>query len=95
MTNSYAFLVAEHQFHADRDLLLYYGTKIGFVAEDYTAENGFGPDTESVGTVLEANIGLNYSSEDVKHITLEGNRIQDALHQESESRFKIGYQYKF
>jgi hypothetical protein len=46
ITNNYSFLIAEHQIHADRCLVFYYGTKVGFVIEDYTADNGFGPDTE-------------------------------------------------
>ncbi len=95
VTDSYSFLTAEQQFHADEDLLFYYGTKVGFITEDYTAENGFGPDTESFGTAIEANVGVNYTLKDFQHITFEGNHLQDALHQQEENKVKIGYQYKF
>ncbi len=95
VTDSFAFLTAEHQLQADENLLFYYGTKVGFIAEDYAAENGFGPDIERFGTALEANVGLNYTLKDFKHITLEGNHLQDALHQQRENKVKIAYQYDF
>ncbi|WP_345977631.1 hypothetical protein [Sulfurimonas sp. HSL3-7] len=95
VTDSYSFLIAAHQFQPDDDLLFYIGTKLGFIAEEYTAENGFGPDTESFGTAIEANIGLNYALKDFQHITLEGNHLQDALHQQKENKVTIAYQYDF
>ena len=95
VTDSYAFLSAEHQLQADEDLLFYFGTKVGFIAEDYAAENGFGPDIESFGTALEANVGLNYTLKDFQHISFEGKHLQDALHQQRENKVKIAYQYSF
>lgn len=95
VTDNYAFLSAEHQLKADEDLLFYFGTKVGFIAEDYAAENGFGPDIESFGTALEANIGVNYTLKDLQHISFEGKHLQDALHQQRENKVKIAYQYSF
>ncbi|MCJ7764753.1 MAG: hypothetical protein MUP09_02310 [Thiovulaceae bacterium] len=94
-TNSYSFLVAEHQLKADRHLLLYYGTKVGFVSEACTGENGFVPGAKSLGTVIEANIGMHYSLKNFRHISLEGNHIQDAHLQQTQRQFKIGYHYRF
>ena len=95
VTNSYAFFVAEHQIHADDCLVFYYGTKVGVVTEDYTAQNGFGPDAEKYSTVIKANLGVNYDLRDYQKLSLEGSRSQDDLHRQTESRLKFGYRYKF
>ena len=95
ITNSYSFLIAEHQIHADRCLLFYYGTKVGFVIEDHTADNGFGPDTEQYGMIFRANMGINYDLKKFQKLSLEGSHSQDGLHQQVESLVQIGYQYKF
>jgi len=95
VTNNYTYLVAGHQIHADESLQLYYGTKLGVVTESYTAENGYGPDTENAATVLELDMGLQYALKDLEHLTLEGSRQQNALHQQRENLITIGYQHKF
>jgi len=95
VTNSYSFITAEHQLYSDSQLLFYYGTKFGIVTEDHTAENGFGPETDNFGTVVEANMGLHYNLKEYQHLTLEGSRTQDDLHQQSESRLNMSYRYKF
>lgn len=95
VTNSYSFFVAEHQIHAEGCLVFYYGTKIGFVSEDYTAENGFGPYAEKFGTIIEANLGMNYDIQKYQKLSLEGVRSQNELHNQLDSLIKVGYQYKF
>lgn len=95
ITNSYSFLIAEHQIHADRCLVFYYGTKVGFVIEDYTSDNGFGPDTEQYGMIFRANMGMNYDLKESQMLSFEGSHSQDELHHQIESQVRIGYQYKF
>lgn len=95
ITNSYSFLTAEHQIHADRCLVFYYGTKIGFVIEDYTADNGFGVDAEQYGMIFRANMGINYDLKEAQLLSFEGSHSQDELHQQVESQVRLGYQYKF
>jgi hypothetical protein len=95
VTNNYTYLVAGHQIKADESLQLYYGTKVGVVTESYTATNGFGPDAENAATVLEIDMGLQYAIKDLEHLTLEGSRQQNALHQQRENQVTIGYQHKF
>lgn len=88
-------LFAEHQVHTDDSLLFYYGTKVGFVIEDYTAENGFGQHTQKYGTILKANLGIDYDLKEYQKLSFEGSHSQDELHQLRESQVKVGYQYKF
>lgn len=95
ITNNYSFLIAEHQIHADRCLVFYYGTKVGFVIEDYTADNGFGPDTEQYGMIYSANMGINYDLQESQTLSFEGSHSQDELHHQVESLVRIGYLYKF
>jgi len=95
VTNSYSFLVAEHQIHAEGCLVFYYGTKVGFVIEDYTAANGFGPDAEKFGTIFEANLGMDYDIQKYQKLSLEGSRSQNEMHNQLDSQVKVGYQYKF
>lgn len=95
VTNNYSFFVAEHQIHADEYLVFYYGTKVGFLIEDYTAENGFGPNAEKFGTIVKANLGMDYDLKDYQKVSFEGSHSQDELHQQVESQVKIGYQYRF
>ena len=95
VTNSYSFFVAEHQIHANDCLVFYYGTKIGFVIEDYTAKNGFGQNSEQYGTIIKANLGMDYDLKSFQKLSLEGSHVQDELHKQIESQIKVGYQYKF
>ena len=95
VTNSYSFFVAEHQIHADECLVFYYGTKIGFIIEDYTAENGFGPNSEKYGTIIKANLGMDYDLKSLQKLSFEGSHSQDELHKQTESQIRVGYQYRF
>ena len=95
VTNSYSFFVAEHHIHADDSLLFYYGTKVGFVIEDHTASNGFGPNTENYGTIFKANLGIDYDLKSLQKLSFKGSHSQDELHDHAESQIKIGYHYKF
>ena len=95
VTNSYSFFVAEHQIHADEYLVFYYESKVDFVIEDYTAENGFGPNAEKYATIIKANLGMDYDLKDHQKVSFEGSHFQDELHQQVESQVKIGYQYRF
>ena len=95
VTTSYSFLVAEHQIHTDGCLLFYYGTKIGYVIEDYTAENGFGPDAEKHGAIIKANLGVEYDLKRYQKLSVEGSHSQNELFDQVQSQVKIGYQYKF
>ncbi len=95
VTNTYSFLMAEHQIHADRCLVFYYGTKIGFVIEDYTAENGFGQEAIEHGTIIEANLGVDYQIEKYQTLSFEGVHSQNELQNQIESQITVGYQYKF
>ena len=95
VTNTYSFLMAEHQIHADRCLVFYYGTKIGFVIEDYTAENGFGQDAAEHGTFIEANLGVDYQIKKYQTLSFEGSHTQNELQNQIGSQVTVGYQYKF
>jgi len=95
ITNNYSFFVAEHQIKTDDCLLFYYGTKVGFVAEDYTAENGFGQNAEKLGTIFKANFGMDYDIKKYQKLSFEGNNSKKELHQQLESLIKIGYLYNF
>lgn len=95
VTNSYTFLVAKHQIHADNCLEFYYGTMLGLVFENYTADNGFGQDTQQYGKVLKANIGVNYDLQKFQKLSFEGSHAQDELHQQASSQVKLQYQYTF
>jgi len=95
VTNCYSFLVAEHKIQAFDHLLFYYGTHLGYVIEDYTAENGFGPVAQEFGMVLQANIGMDYQFKTSQKLSFQGSHSQDELRQVEESIFKFGYEYKF
>ena len=95
VTTSYSFLVAEHQIHTDGCLLFYYGTKIGYVIEDYTAENGFGVNAEKHGAIIRANLGVEYDLKQYQKLSFEGSHSQSELFEQVESQITIGYQYKF
>ena len=95
VTNSYSFFVAEHQIHADDCLLFYYGTKVGVVIEDHTAENGFGQNAEKYGTIIKANLGVDYDLKDYQKLSFEGSHSQNDLHRQIESRLNLRYHYRF
>ena len=95
VTNSYSLFIAEHQIHADDCLVFYYGTKVGVVIEDHTAENGFGPNAEKYGTIIKANLGVNYDLRDYQKLSFEGSHSQNDLYRQIESRLKLRYQYRF
>ena len=95
ITNTYSFLVAEHQIHADRCFVFYYGTKVGFVIEDYTAENGFGQDAAEHGAFIEANLGVDYQIKKYQTLSFEGSHTQNELQNQIGSQVTVGYHYKF
>jgi len=95
VTNSYSFLVARHQIRADDCLIFYYGTKVGFVIGDYTAENGFGPHIDNFSTIINANLGIDYDLKTHQKVSFEGSRSQDEYNGHVESYVKVGYRYKF
>ncbi len=95
VTNSYSFLVAKHQIRADHCLLFYYGTKVGFVKGDYTAENGYGPQIDSFATIINTNLGLDYDLKASQKLSFEGSRSQDEYTGHVESYVKVGYRYRF
>ena len=95
VTNCYSFLVAEHKIHAFDHLLFYYGTHLGYVIEDYTAENGFGPVTQEFGMVFQANVGMDYQFKESQKLSFQGSHSQDELRHLEESIVKFGYEYKF
>ena len=95
VTNSYAFIVAEHQIQANNHLIFYYGTKVGLIVEDHVSEHGFGPDAQQYGTIMMTNLGIDYKL-DLRHkLSMQGLHTQDDLHQQSNSRFNLNYTYWF
>ncbi|MGB5965600.1 MAG: hypothetical protein WBF77_12800 [Sulfurimonadaceae bacterium] len=63
--------------------------------EDYTAKNGFGPNAEKYGTIIKANLRMDYDLKEYQKLSFEGSHSQNELHQQVESQVRIGYQYKF
>jgi len=95
VTNNYSLLSIEHQILAQGALLFHYGTCVGVVVEDYTATNGFGPNADEFGLVLEANVGLDYRLKEYQTITFECTHSEKKILDEAESRVNFRYQYKF
>ena len=95
VTNNYAVVHLEHQIKAQDYLLLHYGTRLGLVIEDYTAENGFGPDAEAYGFVMQANIGMDYLLQNYQTLSLEGTHSQNQILSDAQSQVKLKYQLKF
>ena len=95
LSNSYSFLVAEHQIHAEGCLLFYYGTKVGLVFEDYASPNGFGPTPDQYGIIIKANAGIKYSITDYQQLSFEGSHTQEQIHHDPQSKVNIAYNYSF
>ncbi len=96
VTSNYSFLVAQHEIIADNNtFLFYYGTKIGFVTEDFTATNGFGPALDEFALVFKANMGFDFDINKFQVITLEGSHIEESLRNGTEDLVTIGYKLKF
>ena len=95
ITNNYSLVSIEHHIKAANSLTFYYGTCLGFVTEDYTADNGFGPEAEEFGLVMETSIGIDYNFENYQSISLEGSHSQNKMLHDNENSTQVKYQYKF
>jgi hypothetical protein len=95
VTNSYTLLIAEHQIHANQHVVFYYGTKVGFIMEECTAANGFGPSAEKFGTILKTNLGMDYDIKVYQKLSFEGSHSQNEIYRQIENQVKIAYQYEF
>ena len=95
VTNNYAVVSVAHQIKADGCLLFYYGTRLGLVMEDYAAQNGFGPDAEAYGLVMQANVGVDYLLQDYQTLSFEGSHSENKMIHDAESQVKFQYQLEF
>ncbi len=95
VSNNYSLLSIEHQIQAENDLIFHYGTCVGLIVEDYTAQNGFGPNADEMGLIIEANLGVDYILQDYQTLSLEGSHSQNQLIDVAEQQIQFNYQYKF
>jgi len=95
VTNNYAVVHVEHQIKAKDYLLFHYGTRFGLVIEDYTAENGFGPNAEAYGFVMQASVGMDYILQGYQTISLEGIHSKNQIVSNAQSKIRFKYQFKF
>jgi len=95
VANNYSMLSIEHQIETNSAILFHYGTCVGLIFEDYTAQNGFGPSADDYGLIIEANIGVDYQLENYQTLSLEGTRSQNQILDAMESRLQFNYLYKF
>ncbi len=95
VTNSYSFLVMEHHIQTESALVLHYGTRVGVVFEDYTATNGFGPNSDQYGTIIEANLGFDYDIQEYQTLSFKGSRSQNDLEHLIGTQLRVMYEYKF
>ena len=95
VTNNYSTVSIEHQIRTANSFLIHYGTCVGVVIEDYAADNGFGPNAEAYGLMMQANIGVEYKLHDSQTLSFEGLLSQNQIINEAESQAKFRYQYRF
>jgi hypothetical protein len=95
VTNSYSLLIIEHHIESDNALLFHYGTCVGLIFEEHTAQNGFGPTADEYGLMIEANLGVDYKLKNHQTLSLKGTRSQNQLLDAMESRVQFKYFYQF
>ncbi len=95
-SSTYSLLFAKHELATDEaDLHFFYGAKMGFVSEEYTSDTGFGVPLNKIGAYYAAAVGMEYDMSNKETLLAEGVRSQDHVHQRTESRVQLTYNYTY